>query len=190
MKKLLMGIALTATLATQSAAQILNVSVLVNPWVTLGYDPATTTAGTVKFTVTNERSSTENLKFLHTFTSSLPLRTPFSATPNQDLSQFSSLIYHKNYLDMYFYGGNELKPGESVVLFVDYQLTSPLWYLNAWQRNGRAESPAGKLGQATYTAASPPVAAVVPEPGTFALLGSSLAGLGLWGAARRRKEKA
>ena len=190
MKKLLMGIALTATLATQSAAQILNVSVLVNPWVKPGYDPATTTAGTVKFTVTNELSSTKDLNYLYTSFMSLGLMGAPSATPGQDLSQFSHLFYHKNYLNMYFYDFKRLRPGESVVVSIDYHLNSALGTTGPWQLTGRAKSPARNYYAATYTVASPPVAAVVPEPGTFALLGSSLAGLGLWGAARRRKEKA
>jgi len=198
MKHVISGFLFTALLASQSWAQTLNVSVTANPFVTPGYSLDATTSGTVEYIISNTGGVGDHSinQFSLTFSgfnfNLLPANFIFNGATINGIAVTGLAISGNAISAGTGTFAPVINPGESMILSVDYTLQGPasttVWSGGApWRQDFEAGLVDALGNNEAFTNG---VTAVTPEPGTFILLGSSLAGLGLFGAARRKKMQA
>jgi len=185
MKRLLTTFFLTTIMASQSWGQF-NISVIANPFVDPEYVQGESTSGFVDFIVTNNSTGGEDIRFLQLdFKKGERPKNPTATLNGVALPAFK---IHRGHQIIGPDGDYDLviSPGSSMILRVNYNAgKTPV---KSWEKSyilGVATDIGIIRGRATL--GSPPV--LTPEPGTFVLLSIGMAGIGVLGATRKRKQQ-
>ena len=181
MKRAILVLSLFTIVTSQAWGGTPGYMVVANPYVDPNYTlGGPVLSGTVEYTITNVSGPTVTQLSLMKGDAIDSWSFSPGFTPPSD---------HMIVGELLLINGISIKKSESMVLSLNFTLKNPIPEDGDWA-GGTQWAQAIKLKEGfQYTTLIGPPPGLVPEPGTFVLLGSSLAGLGHFGAVRRKKTK-